>query len=160
MLCWDLNICKYQKNNVLVLLKYITKEWPWLAIIICHNWSISCQINRIGSLMCGISWVRSPSCQTKDYKIGICCFSTKHAALRRKSKDWLARNQNNVFEWGDMSIRELLFQWASTMKIQLGVLVENKADLIIISLKINFFSPSYSWKMAQLALSNPLTHSS
>jgi hypothetical protein len=34
--------------------------------------------------------------QTKDYKIGICCFSTKHAAFRRKSKDWLARNQNNV----------------------------------------------------------------
>ena len=36
--------------------------------------------------------------QTKDYKIGICCFSGKHAALRRKSKDWLARNQNNVSE--------------------------------------------------------------
>jgi hypothetical protein len=34
--------------------------------------------------------------QTKDYKIGISCFSTKHAALRKKSKDWLARNQNNV----------------------------------------------------------------
>ena len=33
--------------------------------------------------------------QTKDYKIGICCFSAKHTALRRKSKDWLARNQNN-----------------------------------------------------------------
>jgi hypothetical protein len=44
------------------------------------------------------------SCQTKDYKIGICCFSTKHAALRRKSKNWLARNQDNVSEWGDMSI--------------------------------------------------------
>jgi hypothetical protein len=25
--------------------------------------------------------------QIKDYKIGICCFSTKHVALRRKSKD-------------------------------------------------------------------------
>ena len=48
--------------------------------------------------------------QTKDYKIGICCFSAKHAALRRKSKDWLARNQNNVSERGDMSIRGLLFQ--------------------------------------------------
>ena len=36
--------------------------------------------------------------QTKDYKIGICCFFTKHATLRRKSKDWLARNQNNVSE--------------------------------------------------------------
>ena len=32
------------------------------------------------------------SCQTKNYKIAICCFSAKHAALRRKSKDWLAWN--------------------------------------------------------------------
>ena len=29
--------------------------------------------------------------QTKEHRIGICCFSAKHAALRRKSKDWLAR---------------------------------------------------------------------
>jgi hypothetical protein len=48
--------------------------------------------------------------QTKDYKIGICCFSAKDTALRRKSKDWLAQNQNNVSEWSDMSISELLFQ--------------------------------------------------
>ena len=50
--------------------------------------------------------------QTEDYKIGICCFSAKHAALRRKSKDRLAQNQN-VSEWGDMSdmsIRGELFQ--------------------------------------------------
>jgi hypothetical protein len=47
--------------------------------------------------------------QTKDYKIGMCCFSAKHAALRRKSKGWLSRNQNNVSEWSDMSIRRLLF---------------------------------------------------
>ena len=50
------------------------------------------------------------SCQTKDYKIGICCFSTNHAALRRKSKDWLSRNQDNVSEWSNMSTRGLLFQ--------------------------------------------------
>ena len=42
--------------------------------------------------------------QTKDYKIGICCFSAKHAALRRKRKKWLARNQDNVSGWGDMFI--------------------------------------------------------
>jgi hypothetical protein len=36
--------------------------------------------------------------QTKDYTIGICCVSTKFAAIRSKSKDWLARNQNNVSE--------------------------------------------------------------
>ena len=47
--------------------------------------------------------------QTKDYKIGICCFSAKHAALMRKSKDWLARNQNNVSEWSSMSTPGLLF---------------------------------------------------
>ena len=29
------------------------------------------------------------SSQTKDYATGIFCFSAKHAALRRKSKDWL-----------------------------------------------------------------------
>ena len=50
------------------------------------------------------------SSQTKDYKIGISCFSAKHAVLKRKSKDWLARNRNNVSEWGDMSIHGLLFQ--------------------------------------------------
>ena len=38
--------------------------------------------------------------QTKDYKIGICCFSAHHAALKRRSKDWLARNQENVSEMG------------------------------------------------------------
>jgi hypothetical protein len=63
------------------------------------------------------------SSQTKDYKIGICCFSAKHAALRTKSKDWLAENQDNMSEWGDMSIHGLLFQWASIIKIQLSVLV-------------------------------------
>jgi hypothetical protein len=47
--------------------------------------------------------------QTKDYNIGICCFSAKNAALRRKSKDWFARNQDNVSDWV-MSIRELMFQ--------------------------------------------------
>ena len=54
--------------------------------------------------------------QTKDYKIGICCFSAKLPALRRKSKDWLAWNQDNVSEWGNMSICRLLFQLGSTKK--------------------------------------------
>jgi hypothetical protein len=36
--------------------------------------------------------------QNKEYKIGICCFSADHLALRSKSKDWLAQNQNNVSE--------------------------------------------------------------
>jgi hypothetical protein len=31
------------------------------------------------------------SCQTKDCEINICCISAKHEALRRNSKEWLAR---------------------------------------------------------------------
>ena len=61
--------------------------------------------------------------QTKDFKIAICCFSAKHAALRRKNKDWLARDRDNVSEWGSLFTRGLLFQQASTIKIQLSVLV-------------------------------------
>ena len=75
--------------------------------------------------------------KTKYYKIGISCFSAKHAALSRKSKDLLARNQDNVSEWSDISIRGLLFQLASNITIELSVLVWYKEVLIIISLRIN-----------------------
>jgi hypothetical protein len=50
--------------------------------------------------------------QTKDYKSEICCFSSQQgeqASYRRNSKDWLARNQNDVPEWSDMSTCGLLF---------------------------------------------------
>ena len=51
------------------------------------------------------------SSQTKDYEIGICCFSAVlHITLSRKSKDVLAWNQDIVSEWCDMSTRGLLFQ--------------------------------------------------
>ena len=56
--------------------------------------------NRIGGIivsMLTLSTVdrgfESRSAQTKDYKIGICSFSAKHAALRRMSKDGFSRNQ-------------------------------------------------------------------
>ena len=56
--------------------------------------------------------------KTKDYEIDICCFSTKHVALRSKSKDWFAWNHGNMSEWNDMSTRGLLFQQTSSRKIQ------------------------------------------
>jgi hypothetical protein len=74
-------------------------------------------MNRIGSVMVSVLASSAIDCgydprsgQTKEYKIGMCCFSAKNAALRRKSKDWLDRNQNNVSEWSDISTRGLLFQ--------------------------------------------------
>jgi len=41
--------------------------------------------------------------QTKDHEMGICCFSPKYTDLRIKSKDWLALNQVNVSDLGNMS---------------------------------------------------------
>ena len=49
----------------------------------------------------------SRSAQTKDYITDICCFSTKQAVLRRRSKDGLAQIQYNVSVRGDMSICRL-----------------------------------------------------
>jgi hypothetical protein len=69
--------------------------------------------NRIGGVIVGVHassavdrGLDPRSGKAKDYKIGICCFM--HASLRRKSKYWLA--EDNVSEWGDISIHGLLFQ--------------------------------------------------
>ena len=108
-------------NKLLCLLRAIR-----IYHIIQYSWH---GITRIGGVMASVlassavdRGFEPRSSQSKDYKIGICCFFAKHAALKRKSKDWLARNQDNVSECGDMSISALLFQWASTIKIQLSVL--------------------------------------
>ena len=79
-------------------------------------------MNRIGGVMVSVlissavdRGFEPQSDQTKDNKIGICCFCVRH-------KDWLARNQNNVSEWSDRSTRGLLFQWASIIKIKISML--------------------------------------
>ena len=70
--------------------------------------------NRIAGVMFSVLTSRAVergfelrSGQAKDYKIGMCCFSVKHAVLRRKSK--YGSVQNNVSARGNMSIRGLLF---------------------------------------------------
>ena len=68
-----------------------------------------------GVMVSGLTF-KPRSGQTKNYKIGIGCFSTKHAALRRKNKDCLAQNYHNVFEWGEMSLHRPLFECVSTIK--------------------------------------------
>ena len=72
--------------------------------------------NRIGGVMIGVldsgavnRGFEPQSGQTKNFKIGMCCLSAKHASLRRKSKDWLTGNQNNVSKWSDMSTTDCCF---------------------------------------------------
>ena len=109
--------------------------WFHIYNLICIIFPIISQTwrrvqNRIGGVM--VSALASSvvdhgfkprSSQTKDFTIGICCFSAKHTASKSKNKDLLAQNQNNVSEWSEMSTRGLLFQWSSTMQFQLNVLI-------------------------------------
>ena len=71
----------------------------FLAFSIC-----SFLYNRIDCVMVSVLASRAVdrgfeprSGQTEDYKMGMCYFSTKHTSLRRKSEDWLARNQDNAY---------------------------------------------------------------
>jgi hypothetical protein len=61
-------------------------------------------------------WIKHRSGQSKDYKIGMFFFSSKHKSLRRTTKEWLGREQDNVPELSDMSILGLLFQCAGAKK--------------------------------------------
>ena len=63
--------------------------------------------------------------QTKDYQLVCVAYNAKHAELRRKSKDWLPRNQDNVSEWSDVYIRGQLFPLANTIKKNKRVGLEN-----------------------------------
>jgi hypothetical protein len=85
----------------------------------------------------------------------MCWFSRKYAALRSKNRDWLARNQNNVSEWSDMSTRGLLFQWASTIKSN-----SEQSDIIMISLKVTCSRHDIAVKIAELGVKQQsLNHS-
>jgi hypothetical protein len=66
--------------------------------------------NRIGGVMVRMLELsvvdrgfESRSGETKEYTNWYLLLSVKHTALRRKNKDWLAWNQDNVSEWDDYS---------------------------------------------------------
>ena len=59
-------------------------------------------------LKCGRWLFRAPYGSNQTIKLVFVASLAKHATLRRKSKDWLDRNHDNVSEWGDMSIRRLV----------------------------------------------------
>jgi hypothetical protein len=63
---------------------------------------------------CGATLVNHQSNRIEGVMISVLASSVVYrgfdASLRRKSKDWLIRNLDKVSEWGDMSIRGLLFR--------------------------------------------------
>ena len=96
--------------------------------------------------------------QTKDFKFGMCSSPLSIQHLRRKSKNWFIRNHDNLSEWSDISICRMLFQWASTIKIQVrhvGLVLSRHHYHTI---KFNLFSLWYSCEIAHFALNNNHSH--
>ena len=74
-----------------VLLSFSLSCYPLISLSLL---SILYNMNRIGGVMVNVLALSTVdrgfeprSSQTKDYKIGICCFSAMHEVLRRKNKD-------------------------------------------------------------------------
>jgi len=107
------NICIFNLFNKNIT-KYFYHLWTVSMTICCLN-----KLPRLKDILDSMfasnavdHGFKPLSGQTKDHKIGICCFSAKQAALRRKNKDYLVRYQDNVSEWGNMSIRVLFSELA------------------------------------------------
>ena len=109
----------------------------------------------MGSVLawCTVDRGFEPLCdQIRDYKIVICCFQAKHAALRTAKTG--CHEITMICSIGVTCLPAEYCFWELALKIQQSVLVEYKADLNIILLKINFFSPWYispwySWNIAE-----------
>ena len=68
--------------------------------------------------------------QIKKYTICMCCFSAKHAALRRKSKDWLARNQFCLMLFNATFNNISVISWRSVLLVEEnGGPVENQQSV-------------------------------
>jgi hypothetical protein len=70
----------------------VTKCFIMIYVFLFHI-----SMSLLHAVDCGFE---SRSGQTKDYEIGTCYFSAKHASLRRKSNDWLVRNLDKVSSLG------------------------------------------------------------
>jgi len=94
----------------------ITTTDPSEPFVFKVNYRSFCS-NRIGDVIVSVFALSAVdrgfqprSVQTKHYKIGVCCFPAKNAALMRKRKYWFALNHENMSERSDMTIQGLLYQ--------------------------------------------------
>ena len=70
-------------------------------VICCHSYSVKPMPNRIGSVMVSVLTWSAVDCgfepqsgQTKNYKIGICCFSANQAALTKEKEQRLVGSES------------------------------------------------------------------
>ena len=102
-------LCMRKNGREPLSLVWIGIQWPFIQRLVMKiNNSYLFDITVFAIQLFRVSFLvkfEPQSGQTKDYKIGICCFSAKHAALQSKSKDWLDQNQDKMLcQWSDTSL--------------------------------------------------------
>ena len=110
-----------------------------------HNESnrICDEMDSVTLFECERSWVHPRSSQTKNFKISICCLSSKHVALRIKSKDLLVSGimyLSGATCLPAVSMRSNYVCWSSAKWTSWHF--------------IELFSPLYGWEIAHLVLKN------
>jgi hypothetical protein len=75
------------------------------------------------------------------------------------SKEWLARNQDSVSEWCDMSTSGLLFMWSNTINLQLRGLINYKSKHHYHLIEYNLFLSRYGRNIDHFRIKqHALTH--
>ena len=80
--------------------------------------------------------------KTKDYKCDS-VLPTKRVSLKRKSSD-----KDNVSEWSARYAVGLLFQWVSTMQIQLSLILSSTKQTSLSYIKWSLLSSWYSCNLS------------
>ena len=72
-----------------------------LTASLCTGWR--------ARLQCGRSWVRAPIGSNQTIKLVFVASPLSTHRQGERATNWLALNQNNVSNWGDMSVSGPLF---------------------------------------------------
>ena len=86
-------------------------------------------------------------------------FVAYRLSTHRNRKEWLARNQDNVSEWCDMSTSGLLFMWSNAINLQLREFIYYKSEHHYHLIECNLFLSRYSWNIDHFRIKQHLlTH--
>ena len=79
--------------------QYYTDTQFWLVSTICTTYFETTPVVKCSTYLPLVLYIMSlsPGLVKRKTNIGICCFSTKHTALRSKNNDRLAQNWDNIF---------------------------------------------------------------
>ena len=134
-----INVSKLLQFNIIFSGRYLV-SWSYLPLSV--NWEVSFLQSQRWHDSVGTDykyiWKR------RSQKVGLVIWFVSKFFVNFLFFWWI-RNQDNMFRLKRHVYCRLLFQWASTIKIQLRILISYKADIIIISSKCSLYLKMVIW---------------